>query len=215
MTSAMSHQLPCPDWDAIEDSPIEVAAGALRAILARLQGIEERTFAMRGRALLIIKERQLYKQDLDLEVGRPFESMDRWLKAMHSRHHRYYQESLTAAENLREMAFEDFAALPRCNVKQLEKTSSNVRNLPDVIEAAKNLPEKEFVAKLNREHSQHLSERKPIVLAETEDVDEFESAIAMVQFVEDVGRSAAIKIIAISVIQEYAVRYEHMKEKTA
>ena len=212
MTGAISHSsIPAPDWDALEVSPMEVAAGALRAILARLQGIEERTFAMRGRALLIIKERQLYKLDLDLEVGRPFESMDRWLKAMHPRHHRYYQESLTAAENLREMAFEDFAALPRCNVKQLEKTSSNVRILPDVIEAAKNLPEREFVAKLNKTYDQHLEEKKPVVMAPVEDASELDTAISIAMVVEGcTSRAEAIKCIAISYIQEHAVQAEHI-----
>lgn len=153
-----------PDWSAIDNMEDAPAAASLRAILARLEGVEEVTFAVRGWALKIIKERRLYAMDVDIEVGSSFMGMNRWIEQMHPKHHRYYKEALAAAENLPDIPFADFAAMPRCNIKLLEKSSSGVRTLPEVIKAAKVMPEKELREKLNGQHGQHLESAETLKL---------------------------------------------------
>jgi hypothetical protein len=102
--------------------------------------------------------------------------------------------------------------MKRCNIQQLKQTSSSVRVLPEVIEAAKKLPEKELVAKLNTEHDQHLETAAPVVMAPKEDVEEFETAVEMVTLIDDChSRAEAIKAIGIRIIQECAAEYEHLK----
>ena len=63
------------------------------------------------------------------------------------------------------MPFEDLLSIKRANLEQLKQVSSNVRLLPAVIEAAKTLPEKAFVEKLNRDHAQHLEVKQPVAMA--------------------------------------------------
>ena len=220
MKGVISHPetspLQTPDWFAIGLLQPGAAATALRAILARVEGVEEWTFAVRGWAFRIIKERSLFKFDIDLEMGRPFESMNRWIEQMHPKHHRYYKESLAAAENLPDIPFADFAAMPRCNIKQLEKVSSSVRILPEVLKAAKSMPEKAFVEKMNREHSQHLAVKQPVVMAEPDACEDFEEAIEMAIVCEHcVSRAEAIRAISISYKQDWAVEYERRKAEGA
>ena len=45
-----------------------------------------------------------------------------------------------------------------------------MRLLPEVVRAAKSMPEKQFVAELNQRHDQHLSVKQPVVMATPDDV---------------------------------------------
>ena len=167
-SSAISHlPLKQPDWFAITLLPNEPAADALRSILAHLEGLEDTVFAIRGLACYYFAERRLYEQFEDPDVGQPFRSMDRFLKASLPKSWRYCEDAWSAIKAVKDQLTrgipdKDLAEMPRCNLVQLKQVSSGVRGLPDVVEAAKTLPETEFTAKLNREHNQHLEGKQTL-----------------------------------------------------
>lgn len=203
------------DWARMRSEPAPEAADELRAILGALDGIEDKVFALRGMACLLIEERQLWSEHEDPEVGQPFASFDRWLKAAAPKSWSYCRDAMRVVKELG-ADFPDLLRIRRCNLEQLKRVSSNVRLLPAVIEAAKTLPEKAFVEKLNRDHAQHLEVKQPVALAPAGDVAEFESAIEMAMLVEHCDtRADAIKAIAVSYIQDHATEFEHLKEESA
>ena len=210
---AISHTEPnalrTPDWLALKLLAPEVAAVGLSAILKRLDSIEEQAFALRGEAMFLIEERNLFRYILDEEVGDYYQSFDKWIKDTLPRSWGYCRDALRARKELRDIPFDDFGHMKRCNIEKLKEVSSSVRLLPEVIQAAKTLPEKQFVEKMNKEHSQHLETRQPIAMAPADDCEEFETAIAMAMVCEECkSRAEAIKAISISYIQEHAVQAE-------
>lgn len=213
-SSVVLHESDVPNWAALRLEVPEVAAKRLQGILSRLDTIEKQTFALRGMAALLIEERQLYRFVVDEKAGDYFQSFDKFLKDACPNSWSYVREALRAVKDLKDVPFEDLLQIKRCNIHQLKQTSSSVRVLPDVIEAAKNLPEKELVAKLNVEHEQHLECKVPVVMASKEDVDEIETAIAMATALEECkDRAEAMKCLAVNYIQEHAVEYERWKEQ--
>ena len=124
----------------------EAAANALTGILARLEGTEKQVFAWRGMAALLIEERELHRFILDNEVGDYYQSFDRFLKCEYPASWSYIRDALRAVKELREVPFSDLLEIKRCNLEQLKKVSSGVRLLPEVVKAAKSMPEKQFVA---------------------------------------------------------------------
>ena len=210
---AISHVEPnalrTPDWLALKLLAPEVAAVGLSAILKRLDSIEEQAFALRGEAMFLIEERNLFRYIMDEEVGDYYQSFDKWIKDTLPRSWGYCRDALRARKELRDIPFDDFGHMKRCNIEKLKEVSSSVRLLPEVIQAAKTLPEKAFVAKLNKEHDQHLETKQPIAMAASDDCEEFETAIAMAMVCEECkSRGEAIKAISISYIQEHAVQAE-------
>jgi hypothetical protein len=214
MISVISHETDMPNWAALRTELPEVAAKRLQGILARLDASEKQIFALRGMAAMLIEERQLYRFVVDDEVGDYFQSFDKFLKDVCPNSWSYVRDALRAVKELKDVPFEDLLQMKRCNIQQLKQTSSSVRVLPEVIEAAKKLPEKELVAKLNTEHDQHLETAAPVVMAPKEDVEEFETALEMVTLIDDChSRAEAIKAIGIRIIQECAAEYEHLKAR--
>jgi hypothetical protein len=192
-----------PDWLTIRLQPDEVAAASLAAILRNLDRIEEQAFAVRGEAMLLIEERNLYRWIVDEEVGDYFQSFDKWLKDTLPRSWGYCRDALRTRKECRQIPYGDFVNIKRCNLEQLKKTSSNVRTLPDVIQAAKQLPEKAFVAKLNAEHSQALEVKQPVVMASKDDCAEFEAAIARSMELGAASRAEAIRDISVNYLLDH------------
>ena len=149
-----------PDWNLLRLLPSEEAAADLSVILRILDRIEEQAFAVRGEAMLLIEERNLFRFVLDEEVGDYYQSFDKWLKDTLPRSWGYCRDALRARKECREIPYDDFVQIKRCNIEQLKKVSSGVRALPAVVEAAQTLPEKAFVAEMNEKHDQHLDQPK-------------------------------------------------------
>jgi len=208
--SAISHDpLSTPDWNQLRAMVPEVAAKAVGGLLVRLDRIEEQAFAFRGEAMLVIEERNLFRFVLDEEVGDYYQSFDKWLKDTLPRSWGYCRDALRARKELQDIPFEEFSGMKRCNIHQLTKVSSNVRILPEVITAAKSLPEKAFVSQMNENHNQHLETKTPIVMAPTDDVEEFETALALAMLCEGcTTRAEAIRAVSISYIQDHQGQVE-------
>ena len=201
-----------PDWITIKCQSNETAGASLTAILKSLDGVEKQVFALRGYAMLQVETRELYRWVMDEEVGDYYTSFDRWMKQELPNSWGYCRDALRTVKELKETPFEDLLQIKRCNLEQLKKVSSNVRLLPEVVAAAKTLPEKQFVAKLNSEHQQHLETAAPVVMAPAADVEKFEHSVEMVMAVEECDRAQALAKIAELIEQEYQVPYDHLKD---
>ena len=200
-----------PDWAEMRVEVAETAANRLTAFLKRLDGIEKQVFALRGMAMLIIEERELYRWVMDEEVGDYYTSFDRWMKQEFPNSWGYCRDALRAVKELRQVPFEDLLQIKRCNLEQLKRVSSNVRLLPDVVRAAKVMPEKQFVEKLNKDHDQHLEVKQPVTMAGAEDCAEFEAAIARAMERGATTRAEAIKDISVN----YLLDFPAVEEQTA
>ena len=195
-----------PDWSSLRSADPEWASVQLTKILSSLEGSEKTLFAVRGMCALLIEERELYRFVIDQEIGDYYVSFDRFLKCEYPASWSYIRDALRAVKELREVPFADLLEIRRCNLEQLKKVSSGVRLLPEVVKAAKSMPQKQFVEKLNREHSQHLEVKQPMVMAPGEDCEERETAIALAIAVEGcTTRAEALKAIYISYIQDHQV----------
>ena len=169
MTSAISHQIPTPDFDAIRAMTDEDASKPVVDILRTMEAADERiecltrqVYALRGAAMKIALDKQIYKHMIDEEVGQPFRSLDHWNKTLFPKSWRYNQEALATILKLPDVPVEALVNMPRCNIMALTHVSSNVRTIPAVLEAGKTLSEDAFAAKLTKDHGQALE--KPFTL---------------------------------------------------
>lgn len=186
------------DWERIRNQDSEAAGKRLTSFLSGLDRVEKQVYALRGMAMLLVEERELYRWVVDPEVGDYYVSFDKWLKDTCPESWSYCRQALNTVKELKSLPFEDLLQIKRCNLEQLKKVSSGVRILPDVTNDAKRLSEKEFVSKLNKEYDQHLDVKAPVVMAPGGDVAEFEQAIARAISVEGCEtRAQAIRAIAI------------------
>lgn len=149
-----------PDWRQLREMDERPAADALWSKLRDLDGVDKQVFAVRGMCALLIEERELYRWVVDREVGTCYVSFDRFLKMEFPNSWSYIRDALRAVKELKDMPFTDLLEIKRANIEQLKKVSSGVRLRPDVIAAAKTLPEKKFVEKLTREYDQHIDTRR-------------------------------------------------------
>jgi hypothetical protein len=171
---AISHE-PLIDLKAIRWS--EMDAESLRSLLASLDGIEEQVFAARGMAALMIEERILWQP-----LG--FPSFDVCLKAICPKSWGYCRDAMRTVKELREMPLADLLQIPRVNLQTMRQLSTGVRNDPKVIEAAKNLSEKDFREGI-RQHfpDQHIEARHRMLLDFSD--GEYETVCA---WLDDVGK---------------------------
>lgn len=167
--------------------------------------------------MLIVEERELYRWVIDEEVGDYFQSFDRWLKQTCPNSWSYCRDALRAVKELRDVPFTDLLEIKRCNLEQLKKVSSNVRILPEVIRAAKTLPEKEFVSRVNESHQQHLEVKQPVVMAEQSASTIIDQAVEMAMALEGCQtRSEALEAIAAYFVTGCQSTYEeYIREHTA
>ncbi len=216
MTGAILHGLRTPDWLTIKLQPNEVAAASLATILLNLDRIEEQAFAVRGEAMLLIEERNLYRWIVDEEVGDYYVSFDKWLKDTLPRSWGYCRDALRTRKECRQIPYGEFVQIKRCNLEQLKKVSSSVRILPEVVEAAKAMPEKAFVAKLNAEHHQALEVKQPVVMAEQSASAIIDQAVDMAIALEGcTSRSNALECVAAFFVTGCQAAYEKLLKDTA
>ncbi len=170
--SAISHQIPSPDFDRIRAITHEDASKPVVDILRTVEAADERiesltrqVYALRGAAMLIAQQKEIFKFFIDDEWGEPFRSLDRFNKAMFPKSWRYNAEALATIQKLPDVPMEKLVATPRCNIMTLTQVSSNIRALPDVLEAAQVLTEDGFIGKLTREHNQCLERVQTLKLS--------------------------------------------------
>ena len=115
-----------PNWNQLRALEPERAAAVLGVILKSLDAIEEKAFAVRGEAMLLIEERNLFRFVVDDEVGDYYQSFDKWLKDTLPRSWGYCRDALRTRKECREISYADYVQIPRCNSEQLKKVSFQV-----------------------------------------------------------------------------------------
>lgn len=146
---------------ALRSMPDEIAAVALDGQMRTLEAIWRRSFLARGLILLEMEQRMLWKHLTDPATGEPYKSLGVWIitAAPQSRSGAY--AALSAVKELRDIPREHLEGVSRCNVSVLQALSTAVRNDPAVLRAARDLPEREFIRKIQKDWpSQHIEERK-------------------------------------------------------
>lgn len=209
--------LEAPDWAVLRSMVQETAAKHLTAFLRDWDRIEKQVYALRGMAMLLVEERQLYRWVVDDEVGDYFQSFDRWLKQTCPESWSYCRQALNAVKELKAVPFEDLLQIKRCNLEQLKKVSSNVRILPEVVAAAKLMPEKAFVEKLNTSFNQCLEVKQPIAMASPSVSMIIDQAIEIATALEGCKtREEALEAIAAYFVMGCQDNYQKwLKEQTA
>jgi hypothetical protein len=128
-----------------------------------IESLKRQTFAVRGAALQIAQEKRVWEYVIDPEMGVPFKSCNRWLNVTFP-NSRTWKDDLAILAKIPEVPFEDLLNMSRANAVTLGYVSSNVRALPDVLQAAQTLSEDQFAAKLTKDHGQALERRETLKL---------------------------------------------------
>ncbi len=196
MTIAISQssRLLAPDWFAIKLMGTEDAAEAVAKILSALDSAEKQVFATRGMALIVVEDRRLW-------AGGAV-SMGQWIKHVAPNS---WSDCYAAMRSMRELLpdvpLDDLKDMKRCNLETVKKLSPKVRRDRKVIESAKTLPNKDFIAETAADHpDQHLSLQTKL-----------EEAISMAMALEGCSRKEAEEIVGEAYISENAVAYEHLE----
>jgi hypothetical protein len=181
---------------AIRQMPNDEAAPFLDHRLRELEAVWKRSFVERGMILLEFEQRELWKT-----LG--FHSLGSWLTdaAPQSRSDCY--AALQAVKELRDIPRAELAEIPRCNIGTLRRLSSNIRQNPEVLTAAKTLPEREFAAMIEVNHpNQHIETTRTLVFKlDSSAAKVVEHAILQCQAEHGISREA--------VLEMWAVEYEN------
>jgi hypothetical protein len=162
--------------------PDEQAAPALnRRIMAWnvVDELHERSYVERGLIAIQVEKRQLWKFLIDPDTNTLFSCMDAWMSCsqfLGCRRTNY--EAKRSMKLLEDVPPEKLIDVPKGNIHTLTQLSTHVRNDPAILEAAKNLPQKQFLEKIEREQPlQHLEARGPLRLSPTKnerkDIDDW------------------------------------------
>ena len=142
---------------ALPDEKAAVELNQRMAALEWLDRIHEVSYAER---LIIIREferRKLWQHLIDPDVGQPFPHMTAWLSSGFLGCRRVNMEAKRTGEMLSDVPAEKLIDVPKANIHVLTQLSTAVRNDPAILEAAKTLPQKQFLEKLEKEQPlQHL-----------------------------------------------------------
>jgi hypothetical protein len=140
--------------------PDEDAARELQCRLAGIEKVEELHERSYSEIMIIADqfERRKLWQCIDNPVsGVPFNSWSAWATAAAPRCRRVMMEARSDAKALADIPPASLVGVSKSNVQVLKKLSTKVRNEPQILEAAKTLPQDEFIAKIEKEKpDQHI-----------------------------------------------------------
>ena len=200
------------DWEGMDSQPLEYVALAVKQAMEAMDGAEESVFHNRMQVLRVARKLELWKLDLDPDVGQPFVTMKRWIQALWPKSYRYAVDAWETEEALDDLPMDELTAVTGANLKVLRQVGSGVRAKKAVLKAAREMTKDQFEAHLTEKYGQHL---EPVRIMPKAGSDKFDLAIEMVEAVEECNRAEAMEKIADLIISEYAAQYEHAKEKTA
>ena len=174
------------------EMPDDLAAFGLDKAIRELEALYKRGFVLRGLICLEVKRRALWRFVSDYEG--PYHSFEDWVtKACpHSRSDCF--AAMKAAEDLADIPVEELAGISGVNIRVLQSLSSSVRTRPEVLEAAQNLPEKQFVA--------HVAEHFPDMHITARE-DSWDEAVKLCCAMEGCGRIQAKECIAMFYISHH------------
>ena len=141
------------------------AAEIYDARVRYLEAYSKRTFVETGLILAEFEDRKLQEKIVDPATGAYYTSFNTWLMAAAPVSRSSGYDAMATVRRLQAVPVADLQAMPRCNVKTLSTLSTSVQQQPDIIEAAKNLTEEQFIAKVETRHpDQHVTNKRPMRL---------------------------------------------------
>lgn len=148
-----------PDWQMLRLQPAQQCAESIQAILSALETGERWSYAIRGEALRLFDQRELYRLYVDPQTRQACTCTFRFLQVYLPDSARYCQESLVNSQRLcAAIPLEERAKMPRANLRILEVVSSSVQSMPEIHKAAQEQTEKQFARTLSQKHHQHIEE---------------------------------------------------------
>lgn len=159
-------QLASTSLDVLIALPDEEAAASLEQrmlLLDQVDQIHERSYFERGEIAVQFEKRELWRHLLNPNSHEPFISFSAWMACSHLGGRRVNFESKKDVEALKDIPADKLRGVTKGNIKVLKQLSTAVRNDEAILVAAKTLPEKDFLAKLQAEHpNQHVEIRKAL-----------------------------------------------------
>jgi len=146
--------------------PDAEAAQQLNTWMGALRRVEEVYTVSYGHRLVIIRhfeERDLWQHLIDPETELPFPTLTAWLSSGFIGCRRVNMEAHRDAQKLHDVPASHLLSVPKDNLKVLAQLSTQVRNKPDVLEAARTMDRDAFEEKVEIEHpQQHIERRTPM-----------------------------------------------------
>lgn len=152
------------DAIALPDPEAAEALNGRFAAWARLDKLQERSFAERGLIIREFERRHLWRHLTDPDTGRVFPHLTAWLSCSDflgcRRTNFAAKRTLGMLEDVPAAKLID---IPKGNLQTLAQLSTAVRNQPEVLEAARSLSRDKFEAKVEVDHpEQHIEGSKPM-----------------------------------------------------
>lgn len=148
MQNNLSDLIALPDAEAASTLDIRLSAWD------HIDALHERGFAERGIIIREFEKRQLWRHLISPVSGEPFPHLTAWLSCAGRRTN---FEAKRVMAMLDDVPPEKLIDVPKGNLSLLTQLSTQVRNAPDVLEAAKTMKREEFEAKIERDHPmQHI-----------------------------------------------------------
>lgn len=143
----------------------KVAAEYYDARTRKIEFFHRSSFIEQGLILNEMSEEELFREVIDPVTGEGFASFDRWLMdaAPVSRSGGY--AAMKALRQLSDVPFDQLRHMARCNVGVLCGLSPTVRSDPDVIEAARNANERDFIKQVQEKYPDQHIESKRMTMA--------------------------------------------------
>lgn len=155
------------DWDAVGRMPDPEAAALLDGRARALCAILRTAFIELGAIVSCCEKRMLWQHVRSSDTLEPFTSFNQWLihAAPYSRSV-CYEAKRIVEELTKDVPLNRLMGVNETNARVLMQVSSGLR--PKLLEAAKTLPEKEFISKIQAAYpEQHVEQRQPVLMAST------------------------------------------------
>jgi hypothetical protein len=141
------------------------AAESLNTWMGALRRVGEVYEVSYGQRLVIIRhfeERSLWRYLMDPDTDLPFPNLSAWLSSGFIGCRRVNMDAHKDGQKLLDVPPEKLIDMPKSSIRVLTGVSTAVRNLPDVLAAAK-AGDDVLIDKLDKEHpQQHIESRRPL-----------------------------------------------------
>jgi hypothetical protein len=163
MESSLDQSIPLTPDDLSEMEKMS-SENAARILTARARFIDRQdrvNFAEKGMIAEYLERRSLFQCVDNPQTGLPCTSQNEWIEAFCPFSRSSWFDAKRRWKELEDVPAADRIQIPRSNLIVMQKCSTAVRRDASVIEAAKTMPEAQFVEMVNRAHpTQHLESRK-------------------------------------------------------
>jgi hypothetical protein len=134
------------------------------ALLDQIHKIHERSYSERGIIAREFERRKLWQHLVDPDTGQVFPNFTAWMSCSDFLGCRRVNfEAKKDMEGLEDVPQAKLLDVPKGNIKVLKQLSTKVRNKPEILEAARNLPQNKLLQKIEQEEPDQIIEAKQVL----------------------------------------------------